>query len=98
MQAEGDQPRGERDALADGEVDHARGLVDDDERQRDERVDRAGEGAVDEQRDEERHGAPEYRVPAADGWPRTPGIMGVLGLRGAEPPPSLSGHPRPRWK
>ena len=43
------QQRAEHDPFADREIDHAGGFVDEHERQRDQRIDRAGQGAVDQQ-------------------------------------------------
>ena len=49
------QPRAHHRPLAQREVDHARGLVDDDERERDQGVDGAGQRAVHDQGGEEQH-------------------------------------------
>jgi len=61
----GHQPGAEYRPLAEGEVDHARRLVDDDEGEGDQGIDGAGQGPVDEQRDEEQHGLPNTPSP---GW------------------------------
>src|SRR5205823_1305112 len=55
VQAERHEPRGQHDPLADGEVDDARGAVHDDERQREGRVEGAGQRAVHDQRREVCH-------------------------------------------
>jgi hypothetical protein len=52
-----DETAAEHGPLAEGEVHHARGLVDHHEGESDQRVERTGERAVDEERDEEQHAA-----------------------------------------
>src|SRR5262249_39979436 len=88
VHAESDETRSEHDPLADGEIDHARRAVHDDEGQRDERVQRPGERAVHDERGEEPHAAPETGR-GSEGAAIAPGIMS---------PPPHEHKERPSWQ